>query len=349
VKLRFQPDRPVAVLPGIRLLLTTAAVSILAAGALVAFAVQIARRLEPPPYLLTHFLSLGSAAIALGALRALGPLLDRVPFPAATLAARVSALGLIGYSFYVEPHWIESPEVRVRIPALPAGFEGMRIALVADVHVGPHLGSKEVDQLIGVVEAARPDAVVLLGDYVARDPFDTAVFASGLSRLQPARGIYAVLGNHDHWQDPELVSSILSSGGAKVLRNRGVALESSDGRLWIAGVDDIRLGRPSIPLALAGARESDSKILLVHNPMLVRSAEASAFDLILAGHTHGGQVQLPLVGPLILPISDRSLTQGLIKRDASQLYVTRGVGVGTPPVRFGARPEIPIIVLSRAD
>jgi predicted MPP superfamily phosphohydrolase len=99
---------------------------------------------------------------------------------------------------------------------------------------------------------------------------------------------------------------------------------------------------------LTNARPDDFTIVLAHNPMLIRQVEQRGLPLLLAGHTHGGQVQLPLFGPLILPIPDRTLAEGLLERGRTQLYVTRGVGIGTPPVRLGARPEVPLLVLRRA-
>jgi predicted MPP superfamily phosphohydrolase len=252
------------------------------------------------------------------------------------------------YGFYVEPRWIQSPEVEVRLSELPAGFEGARIALISDLHVGPHFGLADVRRVGDAVNALQPDAVVLLGDFVARDPADAAVVSEGLAHLTPPLGVYAVLGNHDQWVDTNQVSFLLSRGNVRVLRNNGLPLERRGDRLWLAGIEDIRTGRPNPRAALAGARPGDRKILLAHNPMAVRGAAPLGVDLVLAGHTHGGQVQLPLIGPLVLPIRDRSLAQGLVSTAGTQIYVTRGVGVGTPPVRLGSRPEIPVVVLRRA-
>ena len=125
-------------------------------------------------------------------------------------------------------------------------------------------------------------------------------------------------------------------------------IERDGGRLWLAGVEDLRWGWPDLSAALAGARGGEPVVLLAHNPMLVYRAARLGVPLVLSGHTHGGQVRLPGLGPPVLPIRDRRLAQGLRRVGRTKLYVTRGVGLGTPPVRLGARPEITLLVLRSA-
>ena len=127
----------------------------------------------------------------------------------------------------------------------------------------------------------------------------------------------------------------------------GVPLERDGAQIWLAGVDDLRRGHPDLAAALVGARPDAIRVLLAHNPMLAHAAAPLGVPLVLAGHTHGGQVQLPLIGPLLLPIRDRGLAEGLVRLGATQVYITRGVGVGTPPARLGARPELTLVVLRR--
>jgi hypothetical protein len=194
----------------------------------------------------------------------------------------------------------------------------------------------------------RPDLVLLAGDYVARDPADAAVVAAGLADLRAPLGTFAVLGNHDYWGDEVRVSTLLERAGARLLRNSGLELDRGGDRVWLAGVEDLRRGQPNLPRALVGARDSQTTILLVHNPMAAHEAERYGVALVLAGHTHGGQIQLPLIGPLILPIRDRSLSGGQRRLGQTQVYVSRGIGLGTPPARLGARPEVPLLVLRRA-
>jgi predicted MPP superfamily phosphohydrolase len=262
--------------------------------------------------------------------------------PALTLS------GLVGYGFYVELRSLATPEIEVRLEGLPAAFDGIRIVIVSDIHAGPHFGPDDMTRVVEAANAPRPDLVVLLGDFVARQPADVEIVVAGASKLRAPLGLYAVLGNHDYWLDPQRISEPLERAGIQLLRNRGTPIERNGARLWLAGLEDLRQGRPELSAAMTGAWEGDFTVVLAHNPMLIRQVEQRGLPLLLAGHTHGGQVQLPLIGALILPIPDHTLSEGLLKRGRSQIYVSRGVGVGTPPVRLGARPEVPLLVLRRA-
>lgn len=324
---------------------------LLAEGALVGVAILLGRLANPRPYLLTHLVASGTALTGLASLllewRALrwasGRPLPRWPLP--LLGAGL--VGLAGYGFYLEPRWLATPVVEVTLEDLPPGLDGLRIVLISDLHVGPHLGPADVERVVAASNALEPDLVVLLGDIVAYDPADAAVVAAGAPRLVAPLGVYAVAGNHDYFVDQTTVARLLEAAGVRVLRNAGLPLERQGARLWLAGVDDLRRGRPDLASALAGAAPGDVPVLLTHNPMLAHPAAALGVPLVLAGHTHGGQVQLPVVGPLLLPIPDRRLAEGLVALGATQVYITRGVGVGTPPARLGARPEIPLIILRR--
>ena len=306
------------------------------------------RNLNPTLYLTTHLLAFGTLVLGLLTLTALRQI-GRAPRPRWTLLPLAFALsGLVGYGFYVEPRSLATPEIEVRLDGLPVALDGTRLALVSDIHAGPHFGPNDMTRVVEAVNAARPDLVVLLGDFVARQPSEFELVAASASQLRAPLGLYAVLGNHDYWRDPQRIVEPLERAGIQLLRNRGTPIERNGARLWLAGLEDLRQGRPNLNAALTDARPDDFTIVLAHNPMLIRQVEQRGLPLLLAGHTHGGQVQLPLIGPLILPIPDRTLSEGLLNRGRTQLYVTRGVGVGTPPVRLGARPEVPLLVLRRA-
>lgn len=319
----------------------------LAAEILLTVAVMAtARNVDPAPYLLTHIQAGGTIAIVvvacLRATRSTGA-------PTVTVGlVGIGLSGLAAYGYYVEPRWLETPELEVRLQGLPAGFEDLRIAVISDPHVGPHFREDDMARVVTSTNALRPDLVVLAGDYVARDPTDAEVVAAGLADLRAPLGIFAVLGNHDYWGSEVRVSAILARAGARLLRNTGTSLERGGDRVWLAGVEDLRRGRPNLPAALSGARDGETTIVLVHNPMAVHEAQRYGAALVLAGHTHGGQIRLPVIGPPIIPIADRSLSSGLSRVGQTQVYVSRGVGVGTPPARLGARPEVPLLVLRRA-
>jgi len=216
--------------------------------------------------------------------------------------------------------------------------------LISDPHAGPHFGSREMERVVAASNGLRPDVVALLGDFVARFPVDMPVVTRGIADLVAPLGVFAVLGNHDYWIDGAAIERALVKAGVHLLKNSGLPFERGGGRLWLAGLDDMRWGRPNLDAALDGALDGEVVILLVHNPIGVRAAAARGVPLVLSGHTHGGQVRIPGIGPLMLPIRERHFAQGRVQVGPTQLYVNRGVGVGTPPVRLGVRPEVTLIV-----
>jgi uncharacterized protein len=330
-----------------------AVASITSEAALTLGGIVVAHRLNPRPYLLTHLLAGGTLGVGLLTLGAAARLLGwSAASPTTAVPLGLFGLGiasLVGYGFYLEPRWLETPQVEASLAGLPPSLDGLRIALISDLHAGPHFGPQDMNRVVAATNALRPDLIALLGDYVTRDPADVRVAAGGAAGLRAPLGVVGILGNHDHWVNAALVTDALSAAGVRMLRNAGMPIERGGGRLWLAGLDDLRWGRPDLPAALNGAREGEVTVLLAHNPLSVHLAERLGVPLVLSGHTHGGQVRLPGIGPLILPIDDRGLSQGLRRVGNTQIYVTRGVGVGTPPARLGARPEITLLVLRTGD
>jgi predicted MPP superfamily phosphohydrolase len=169
-----------------------------------------------------------------------------------------------------------------------------------------------------------------------------------LGRLEAKYGVYAVLGNHDHWTDAALITDLFRAEGITVLINQGVHFEHRGASFWLAGVDDTMVGLEDIPLALAGARKEEMKLLLAHNPIVLRRAARAGVDLVLSGHTHGGQVALR---------SERSasgrprrrLLKGLGRQGNTQIYVNRGLGTVILPVRYGCPPEVSLLELRCAQ
>ena len=159
--------------------------------------------------------------------------------------------------------------------------------------------------------------------------------------------MFAVLGNHDHWTDAALITDLFRAEGMTVLVNQGMRFEKDGAAFWLAGVDDTMVGLEDLSLALAGACEDEMKLLLAHNPVILRKAARAGVDLVLSGHTHGGQVSLR---------SERSasgrprrrLLKGLARQGETQIYITRGLGTVVLPVRFGCPPEVSLLELRSA-
>lgn len=153
-----------------------------------------------------------------------------------------------------------------------------------------------------------------------------------------------MLGNHDHWTDAPLITDLFRAEGIRVLVNEGMRFELNGASFWLAGVDDTMVGLEDLPLALAGSRRDEMKLLLAHNPVILRRAARAGVDLVLSGHTHGGQVTWR---------SERSasgrprrrLLRGLGRQGETQIYVTRGLGTVVLPIRYGCPPEVSLLEL----
>lgn len=263
------------------------------------------------------------------------------------LAAGAIILGGL-WSFWWEPASLVVREETLSVP-WPA-TTGPRIAVLADLHVGSPFN--DLDRLRDVVRrtnAASPDVICILGDLVTQGvrggtfvpPEDIAAV---LADLKAPAGVFAVLGNHDGWFDHDRVERALVKNHVRVVEDTAVRIGEGNTAWWLAGVSDLWTGRHDIPAAL-GAATDDGRpvILMTHNPDLFPAVPARV-ALTLAGHTHGGQVWLPLIGRPIVPSAfGQRFAAGHIVEGGRHLYVATGVGTSIIPVRLGVRPSIPVI------
>lgn len=234
----------------------------------------------------------------------------------------------------------------VHIPGLPREFAGLRLAFLADIHRGPYMSERRIVRLVHLTNEQKPDLVALGGDYVHRNRKYIPSVWKDLHGLHAPLGVYAVLGNHDHWEGAELSLRAMAHAGITNLDNRHVRLERHGQSIVIAGVDDPWAGHPDLPAALDGVRPDEIAIVICHNPDYIEKAHDPRAKLWLAGHTHGGQVCLPGGRPVV-NISRYGLRylSGLAECNGMQIYTTRGVGTVTPPLRLNCPAELPIIEL----
>ena len=210
-----------------------------------------------------------------------------------------------------------------------------------------------VRRAVDIARTFQPDLLVLTGDFVSH-PFgkshgiEGARFAEpcgeALSAFRDVQQI-AILGNHDHWNNANIVEGALKEHGIEVLRNRAIPLERYGSRIWISGVDDVLAGAADMAKAIKGVPSYETTIVLVHEPDFADKAAHYPVDLQLSGHSHGGQVRLPLVGAIILPELAHKYPQGLNRVGKLQVYTNKGLGVINPPVRFNCPPEITFVTL----
>lgn len=258
----------------------------------------------------------------------------RFLLPVAELTGRV----LSGLGFGLNPRSVRLERVDLRIDGLPASLEGFAIGVLSDLHLGPLVKAGQVLQAVQRLAAERPDLVLVAGDLTS----DPAAEPQLDEALAPVRGALAVAGNWDYDQAPE----VRRQTAVRLLVNEGV-LAAPD--LWVGGVDDCKFGRPDIARAMAGAPPGALRILLAHEPDFADQVEAGhSIALQISGHSHGGQIRLPLIGPLLLPPLGRKYHTGLYLAPHTQVYTSRGLGFAHLPVRILCPPEITLLTLRRA-
>jgi predicted MPP superfamily phosphohydrolase len=252
------------------------------------------------------------------------------------------------YATKVEPGWLEIERLEVPLPGLAPALAGFTLAHFSDLHLGPHMSLDEALHVAEVVNACDADVVVFSGDFVSQlHQGEAESIVEVFSRLRAPGGVFAVLGNHDHWSGAEQVVEAARMAGVTLLLNQGTALQ--DGGLWLAGVDDVWEAQDDIDAALDGAPDQATVILLAHEPDYAdEAAWRGDIALQLSGHSHGGQVRLPYFGPTVLPHLGRKYPYGLCQVGSMWIYTNRGVGVVSPPVRFNCRPEITLLTLRPA-
>jgi predicted MPP superfamily phosphohydrolase len=246
----------------------------------------------------------------------------------------------------VEPARLKLRRIDVPLPLWPEALDGLKVAVVADLHTGaPHV---DVERVVAKVNAARPDLIALVGDYADPTvplgrPVAPEQVAEALGRLHAPLGTFAVLGNHDWHHYGERVPRALREHGIEVLENDAVAVERGGAVLWIAGLADLRERNPDTTVALAMVPGGQPLIALTHDPDLFPQLKDRA-DVTLAGHTHGGQIGLPLLRRATSP-TRHGYFGGEVREDGGYMYVSRGIGTTGLPIRLNAPPEIALLRL----
>jgi predicted MPP superfamily phosphohydrolase len=270
----------------------------------------------------------------------------------AIAAAAVLAIAALGVrAFWLEPASLTVVDERI---ALPSPLEGpLRLAVLTDLHVGsPFNGIENLRRIVDRTNAERPDVICILGDVVIQGviggtfvaPEDSA---RELARLAAPAGVVAVLGNHDGWLGHDRVQRALEQNAIRVIEETAARLETVAGPVWFAGISDLWTGRHDVSTALAAVKSGDEPvILLTHNPDVFPSVP-DRVALTLAGHTHGGQVRLPVVGRPIVPSQyGERFAAGHVVERGRHLYVATGLGTSILPVRFRVPPAVAILTLT---
>lgn len=269
---------------------------------------------------------------------------------AAAAAPLVATSAVSTYARLIEPYNYSITETDIFIRNLPAAFEGFRITQLTDVHHSRILGISEIQRVVSLAQGTKPDLFALTGDYTTTYRRFIEPCAEALSRLNAPEGVWAVLGNHDHYTDPKLTTRALETRHITVLNNANTTLRRGRDAIQLCGVDDLSWGGFDWAWASRGLDPKIPTVLLSHQPIVLDLPEIESVSLVLSGHTHGGQVKVPFIGPPARFLTkDLKYAQGLFRRGETQLYVASGTGVIGLPVRFGVRPEIAVLRLKRAN
>ncbi|QRG69811.1 metallophosphoesterase [Brevibacillus choshinensis] len=265
-------------------------------------------------------------------------------------ALRLLGLGAVAclYSYGWERKWIEVTQVPIEVPSLPETFKGMKLVHFSDLHLGHYCEPEDVRHVVELIMQERPDMICFTGDLVDESTRYLSAVVPILRQLRAPFGKYAVLGNHDYrMREQHVVRDALSSSGFEVLDNRHIRVEKQGSALCVAGVDDVLFGVPDLTRAVAEIPAGDTVILLAHEPDFAQEAAAFPIHLQLSGHSHGGQVRLPLIGPILTPKLSQKYVQGLyrVEKKDMQVYTTRGIGTTILPIRFLCRPEVTVLTL----
>ncbi|MDX6379331.1 MAG: uncharacterized protein QOI57_355 [Rubrobacteraceae bacterium] len=259
-------------------------------------------------------------------------------------------LGSLVYAREVEPADVEVVPVSLVLPRLDARFDGYRIAQISDIHADGWMTPGRLLRLVNLVNAEEPDLVTITGDFTTYSRFRSLIrhipgLVAPLRRLRAPDGAVAVLGNHDHRTNPQVVRRALAASGVTELHNTVRTLRRHEATLYLCGVDSALEGVTGLDRVLEGLPEKGAAVLLAHEPDFAdASAETGRFDLQLSGHSHGGQVSVPLLRSIALPRLSRRYPIGLYQMAGMLLYTNRGLG-SHPRLRFNCRPEITIFTL----
>lgn len=272
-------------------------------------------------------------------------------------AAAVAGVAAFGTDGYLESYRLQLKKIEIPLPRLPRELDGFTIAQLSDFHYEEEFSAIPIRNSIEVINNLSPDLIVLTGDFVTVGVFQFRLHehhypakgaypcARVLSRLKARIGKFAILGNHDVYSNPAVVTNALESHDIPVLRNSCVPIEQGSARFWLAGIDDALEGQPDLGAAIKKIPDGETTILLAHEPDFADEAVLKPIDLQLSGHSHGGQVWIPGIGAPWLPPLARNYPRGLYKIENLILYTNIGIGTIRAPIRINCVPEVTLITL----
>jgi uncharacterized protein len=259
------------------------------------------------------------------------------------------------WGFLIEPNRLVVNHATIQINNWPNDFNGLRIAVIGDIHAGaPFIDDLKLRLLVETTNQQQPDLVVLLGDFMSQDTWHghrvaPEIIANHLKYLKAPLGVYAVLGNHDWWDNGDEVRRSLEQAGIRVLENDVSEVKRGGTSFWLAGLSDIWTRPQKVLETLAKIPPGSQTIALTHNPDVFQDLPKTV-PLMLAAHTHGGQVKFPLIGTPIVPSRfGQRYSAGHVFENDHHLFVTSGIGTSILPLRFRVPPEMVILTVKSSN
>jgi predicted MPP superfamily phosphohydrolase len=264
------------------------------------------------------------------------------------LAGYGGLFGLVAsYPVFVERYIVLTNTYRIPVPNLPRAFSGFRVIQLTDIHHGFLVPLHFIRSVIARTNRIASDVIVCTGDYV-RDRRSTKLIDAVwpvISGLKAPSGVFSVLGNHDHWADTSRSQYWLSRTGQD-LRHKVRRIERDGSRLWLVGAGDLWEDHRKLDDLMGNIPESECRLVLAHNPDTADTKFSSRVDLMISGHTHGGQVNIPFVGTPVLPVRNKNYSSGLkTSPKGTRIFISKGIGWAVFPVRFNCLPEIAVLEL----
>lgn len=273
------------------------------------------------------------------------------------LAAGAGVAAIAADSTLIEPNRPRVVRQEIRLLRWPERLNGLKIAVLADFHYDDYFSVHPLHAAIEMVNDLHADLIVLVGDFVSLPFFSDddrkgALAAEPCARLlcqmRAAHGLWAVLGNHDHYTDPAHVTAALQQRGIRVMNNQSAPIEMDGARFWLAGVNDVQGRAADLDKALHGVPSREPTVLLAHEPDYADEVSRFPVDLQISGHSHGGQVRIPFLGPIYLPPLAKKYVWGMYQVGPLSLYTNPGLGTVGLSVRWNCPPEITLLTLKHS-
>jgi predicted MPP superfamily phosphohydrolase len=271
-------------------------------------------------------------------------------------AAATGAVAVTGDATFIEPNRPRIVRKEFLLPRWPERLDGFTVALLSDFHYDPYFSVHPLRAAIPIVNTLKPDLIVLTGDFVSvpaignerKGAYDAEPCARLLRQLTAPHGLWAVLGNHDWETDPDIVTGALQAENIRVMANQSEPMERDGARFWLSGVTDVLSRTADLSETLRHVPTGEAVILLAHEPDFADHACRFPIDLQLSGHSHGGQIRIPLCPPLYLPPLARKYVLGTYRIGDLALYTNAGLGTVMVPMRLNCPPEITLLTLCSA-